>query len=306
MTLALAASAAVLSLAAVSSAFAEESGPPSGPPSKPAVPAAVGSSHSYTIYQGSNKYDSGQIAGPGDTTHTVTGDSGSTVTFTTTTSPFASVTGSVVDNSPSQFAQIDGGLGYMVTLSAKDQGAFDALQTYFDNGGTIGSLHGNYTTAFTGQGAAQAAATSGFGVPGDQTHSFGIVCASNGAACSSGAFDIGVDFVGAAGAYSNGGALDFVSSVFLSVHARAGAAGLSQLTGSASAFIDPLLSLDFTGSGLNAGDYTLSMAVTNAASDGFTPGGGNGGVPEPATWALMIAGFGLAGSALRRRRATAA
>lgn len=28
-----------------------------------------------------------------------------------------------------------------------------------------------------------------------------------------------------------------------------------------------------------------------------------GGVPEPATWALMIAGFGLAGAALRRRRA---
>jgi hypothetical protein len=25
------------------------------------------------------------------------------------------------------------------------------------------------------------------------------------------------------------------------------------------------------------------------------------GVPEPSTWALMIAGFGLAGGALRRR-----
>lgn len=31
---------------------------------------------------------------------------------------------------------------------------------------------------------------------------------------------------------------------------------------------------------------------------------GNGGViPEPATWAMLIAGFGLVGSALRRRRA---
>jgi hypothetical protein len=33
---------------------------------------------------------------------------------------------------------------------------------------------------------------------------------------------------------------------------------------------------------------------------------GPGGVPEPAAWAMMIAGFGLAGAALRRRRLAAA
>jgi len=33
---------------------------------------------------------------------------------------------------------------------------------------------------------------------------------------------------------------------------------------------------------------------------------GDGGVPEPATWAMMILGFGLAGTAFRRRRALAA
>ena len=35
--------------------------------------------------------------------------------------------------------------------------------------------------------------------------------------------------------------------------------------------------------------------------DADTPLPGGGAVPEPATWALLIAGFGLAGSALRRR-----
>lgn len=32
------------------------------------------------------------------------------------------------------------------------------------------------------------------------------------------------------------------------------------------------------------------------------PGGGVSGVPEPATWAMMITGFGLAGATIRRRR----
>ncbi|MDB5428701.1 MAG: hypothetical protein JWR47_1858 [Phenylobacterium sp.] len=36
------------------------------------------------------------------------------------------------------------------------------------------------------------------------------------------------------------------------------------------------------------------------------PGNQPGGIPEPASWALMIAGFGLAGTALRQRRRQAA
>ena len=33
--------------------------------------------------------------------------------------------------------------------------------------------------------------------------------------------------------------------------------------------------------------------------------GSDRSIPEPSTWALMIAGFGLAGASLRRRRAPA-
>jgi hypothetical protein len=36
----------------------------------------------------------------------------------------------------------------------------------------------------------------------------------------------------------------------------------------------------------------------------ITPGGG--AVPEPATWAMLLAGFGLVGVSARRRRALAA
>lgn len=43
-------------------------------------------------------------------------------------------------------------------------------------------------------------------------------------------------------------------------------------------------------------------AAGNTSIDNLAANGGPTGVPEPAAWALMIAGFGLAGNALRRRR----
>ena len=44
----------------------------------------------------------------------------------------------------------------------------------------------------------------------------------------------------------------------------------------------------------NTGAYTVTITSNGA------------GVPEPAAWALMSSGFGLAGATLRRRRALAA
>lgn len=62
-------------------------------------------------------------------------------------------------------------------------------------------------------------------------------------------------------------------------------------------------------------DFFNNAAGGNPAGTGFARfgtfvgiiginqgGGGGGGVPEPATWAMMIAGFGFIGNAMRRRR----
>ncbi len=48
------------------------------------------------------------------------------------------------------------------------------------------------------------------------------------------------------------------------------------------------------------GDGTNGIDCINCITWTDTVGGG-GAVPEPATWALMIAGFGMAGAGLRRR-----
>ena len=49
--------------------------------------------------------------------------------------------------------------------------------------------------------------------------------------------------------------------------------------------------------GVRSGDGGIQLTFEASAG---------GGVPEPATWALMIGGFGMAGAALRRRRAVTA
>jgi hypothetical protein len=52
------------------------------------------------------------------------------------------------------------------------------------------------------------------------------------------------------------------------------------------------------------GDGDLGSGRTDFGSQGFAGTGDQvGAVPEPASWAMMIAGFGLAGTMLRRRRA---
>ena len=83
------------------------------------------------------------------------------------------------------------------------------------------------------------------------------------------------------------------------LRALSGARGSRYDSGRGTALVDPILSIDpsfFTGPGApDPNRYSLS----------FSNGVGNGApsaLPEPASWALMIAGFGAIGGTLRRQR----
>ena len=70
-------------------------------------------------------------------------------------------------------------------------------------------------------------------------------------------------------------------------------------TGSASVYLDPFISIDPTWSAAHPG-YSLHV------EPGFGNSAAGGAVPEPASWALFVAGFGVVGAAARRRRVTVA
>jgi len=57
--------------------------------------------------------------------------------------------------------------------------------------------------------------------------------------------------------------------------------------------------------GLNIVDLDQNNVATTLAGDVTVNGGGLSGTPEPATWAMMLLGFGGLGAVLRRRRAMA-
>lgn len=73
---------------------------------------------------------------------------------------------------------------------------------------------------------------------------------------------------------------------------------LTGLGGAEGAVIDPLTG-DFLFSTFGGGNQVVVIS-------GFVAPPTQGGVPEPATWAMMISGFGLVGGAMRRRRGQAA
>ena len=84
------------------------------------------------------------------------------------------------------------------------------------------------------------------------------------------------------------------------------AGGLETFEGNDSSDVHYYSPFDFSGSPLIATSVVLSIGPDNDSALGIGEVQFFGGaVPEPASWALMVGGFGLAGLALRRPRRTA-
>ncbi len=105
--------------------------------------------------------------------------------------------------------------------------------------------------------------------------------------CGTQAFSFGH----AAGNFAEDSTLSLFGSVTLFAFSENGGDGVQ--VDRSNAFIDPIITLQARG--LDLSRYTLQL------SNGIGNGATLSGIPEPASWALMLAGFGLAGGALRRR-----
>ena len=146
---------------------------------------------------------------------------------------------------------------------------------------------------------------SGYVNPNDGGHGvFDDFCTASGGGCVDENFTYAFS-LDTAGALAG----SFEGFVFLGAEAQSvyfgdpTALNLSVIT--AHANIDPIVYID--PAFLRAHPGTTLHPDGSALFD--TPpggGGGTGGVPEPTTWALMLAGFGLAGVGLRKRRAALA
>lgn len=193
--------------------------------------------------------------------------------------------------------------GYLVELHARNSAAFTALESLLTTSGAIATIHGHYTLATTGQAYAIASVATGAGdgegdftIGGSLERGISSICDlsgyydTTGAGCGTAYYNLDLSFV-TGSTFTNGDPLSIYGTIILSTGVHAGSTGLGGVAGTASAFIDPTITLNPL---FNNPLYSLN--VGNA----ITPYVGAGAVPEPASWAMMVVGFGLTGRAARR------
>ncbi len=273
--------------------------PPPPPPPKPNVPAPVNTTGNYWVNLNGFQPDSGhinngQVQVVFDAATRTYGNGATGTTLTTTLSPLATATANSHSQGLGEGVEGAIALGYTVTIHAANQTAADTLRSQLEGGTSFATVRGNYTTAQSGAGLSTVHATTS-GTPGNPNHVFASGCDGGGLVCGSGSFTLDLGFQSATD-FSGGDPLDFIGSISLEADAFAGRTQYSDrfgmLAGTAFAFIDPLITLN------PALGNQYSLTVGGGLVSNATPG-----VPEPATWALMLGGFGLVGNLMRRRRA---
>jgi hypothetical protein len=189
-------------------------------------------------------------------------------------------------------------LVYLVTLSTPDAATAAAVQRVLDQG-PLATVHGEYKLTASGYANSSASAASGFGPDGDDSYGTASQCNDSDrlGGCGDRSFDINLGFRPGTD-FTDGQPTDFYAEIYLTADADAGLGGTTPFFGDASAFIDPTINLS---SKLNGLSLTLSQG-SYGPHGLYTPPPASA-APEPASWALMLGGFGLVGGALRRRKA---
>jgi hypothetical protein len=199
-------------------------------------------------------------------------------------------------------ADVGVSLSYLVTLVTPNAATANAVQALMGSN-PFATVQGNYRLSGSGYGESYADAYSNFGPDGDSSYSFGAHCddgtngsfPNNSGGCGSGAFNINLGFL-RGDQFTDGNSNYFYAIMTISAEADAGIGNLGVWPGDAAAFIDPTITL----SNLLTGSPYANLLTLDIG--GYGPPQSQSAVPEPASWALMLGGFGLIGATMRNRR----
>ncbi|CAM3213544.1 hypothetical protein SPAN111604_10860 [Sphingomonas antarctica] len=290
--------------------------PPPPPPPPPGVGVARAGfffvAPGGDVLQGQTYYPNGVPTiyifnhGPGGTVLTDTPFSqGDGTTQVTLIADAANARATAISHIGDEYGRNDVGaaLYYGLSFTAGSDTVGDAVAAILAHA-PLASLSGSYSLSGSGSGRALVSASSSGNNAG---YSFGANCGyyyNNSPTCDANpaanpwsmslAFTRGTEFTG-------GDRNTFYATFSLNASTEAGYPGGYPNTypGDATAWIDPTVNYNS-----QLGQYGNSLTFN--APGGLGNGGfsfvSSGAVPEPASWALMLSGFGLLGGTMRRRR----
>ena len=305
-------------VAAVSGAPAAASTGRGGPPATvtPIVDAnGFAGGYDYTVFPPGRG-----LSGPGLISSTdMNGVSSSTAATSIGYRPAAAVVAqsSTSGNGTPGYFGAGSGLVYPVEIDAADNATASQIAALIASG-PIGTVAANYVTAASGNAQASVGFATGsfigvegqFNAGGGAGSSYYLTCGNGFATCSSGMFTAPIFFAAASSLARTGSPLEFLSGIAIQAEADTGyncaadgiifsvggCANPQRGSGNAIAYVDPLITLSLPG--IDAGKYTLTVGNGDVAN---ALGNGPGAIPEPASWAMLLAGFGAIGGVMRRR-----